>query len=1790
MATTPYMIGALIDKEYRIDAILGEGSFATVFKVWDILRKRYYVLKVVIPQSSEKSAQVIFNVEADVLDEISKLGTNQHIVGLKKWGYLHDTKDLYLLLEYIEGQTVTERVKKSRTLPRVGILEIQQTLLQLLHALHFMHNRPVPIIHRDIKPNNLMLSPSRGVVVIDFNVSKVVLTPGESKTIAGTPPYIPPEILLEKGNWTPASDLYAVGILLYFLLVGKDDPFPNHGARLLAETKPANPKDKIPTLPDSIVQTMMKAIAYDPDARYRDAEEMKKDVQNWFPANIEELIQRVQALRDRIVEGLQSELTVGDRATLEDALKDLKRILADPTTYDPKHDLLDDIEAITEEILEPQIDDIILDGDGFPHEEHEPEPPENEPEPEIEEEPVVDKIRGKLNQIRGPRDAGNFDAAREALETLRQEAGSDVEALALLEEEEAEIQTAQNLVFGKLIKNAREAIKDNKFSEAEKELEEARRFDPQSNDLQKLVSDITKGKEAYLNDLEGKIKKALSNTELLDQVALWIDNYANVSDASRDDVVKKWRRQLSETQKAKEVEDQVNATRRKCQELLLEGGIPNAREALELAKNLAETYGSNSSVEELKNEVEKRFEEERQYAGQQLTSSVSGLFEIVIKDYQEKLDQGRKYVPRFEPPRDEDGKFIFNKKGYFDVEIVNESGEAKEETQEINTAINDLKIIARDYARQKTEEKLHDAESCLLEFPKRANALIEEALGLFALSPEDKETLEKYHQNTVAPAVQRREEAEKLRDGAELLGPLEGWQQLQEALNHDPHVPGIPEVRARLRPRFQQRVEQELERLQREIESVPRAYLGQERYQKRYDDAIARATELASASSQDDTLFALTAQLEAFIAAAKNDIEEYAYVSQEMASMRQYMEQRNYRLATEAFARIEQKLGKEALKSYPELLGIQAQLEVRGNVDALIARIEADMGAPDERLAQYIKDLEDALSAHPDHLKIPPLLRRARSRLNYRRGRAFFNQRQYLDARPLLEAVEGEDRAEADKLIKELDDAEHEKGKLERALNQARRSREAGLWRQAYNSLTPWLEKPRARELDDRFWREYTDTKEEWEQYAINELDALSRQTPLNEKRIREQLEALTELGSSQLDHWQKEGLARCYEQTAKEKARRGWLQESITAWQGAIRLDPGNETYEEELIKAEKNQVAQQIAAAPADLEQAERLYKHLRVRYNEDIDIRLKLANVYLKQEKYAETEYELNWVDTAIRQLGPHADPDLVQDKEKLKQALEREQDIHRRQRTIEPMLHPAREQNDYQTAKEKYEALKTQYPDASRLTPWWDSVIHQLALALEKQSADLLNANEPTWKAAAPVLKILVLQPQNGYARRLISQLAHQVLTLATRIDQMLADTIGRYDVEPERALAQQISETGDLLEEVGAYIFALRHHTEQINDGQERQNELQQYRIRLNQRLKDLKNLQSLLQQGYNQLEKGKTSGDWTAVDRIQAQIVQGEFGGHHTVSLFLNELNRAKLTRQQLQQKVTELKQALDSEAFEQVLQLVTGLQELDPDDDYTVYGSSTFATNLRSRPIAFPELTGVDSRHLSDLKKLSDWLVPALKITVWWPPLLPDDIPTDGNLADLNGLLAQWLAPQAVPPQDGSEALKIWEETTRYALPTIRRYKSEGRFREAIELCADILGEDGHIQVQSSAFVGRYTLNHIYNHLGRFPLLENPDFQSTHCRLAQKHAEALRARLFNWLTQARQEQANMANEETRFKNLLRDLRNKVNQYNSAWPWQKDSVRDEGLEIFNQANQICPNYKGLEGLRRLLMS
>lgn len=1793
MPVNPYAIGNTVE-EYRIEELLGEGSFANVFKVFSEDREKHYVLKVIMPQDSNKRPQKPFKIELDALDEIRKLGTHTHIVGLEKWGRLHETKDPYVLLEFIDGETVTARVKRSQTLPRVDVVEIQQIILQLLDALQFMHRR---VIHRDIKPNNLMLSPSRGVVVIDFNVSKVML-PGESKTIVGTPPYIPPEILLEKGNWTPASDLYAVGIFLYYLLTGKEDPFPNHGARLLRETKPANPKDRIPTLPDSIVRTMMKAIAYDPTERYQDAEEMKKDVENWFPANIEELIQRVQTLRNRIVQGLQIELADGDRATLEDALKDLEQILVAPATYDPEHDLLDDIEAITEEILEPQGDDIILDGDRFPHEKYDPEPPENEPEPKLEEEPVVDKIRGKLIQIRIPRDAGEFDVARQALKALQQETGDDAESLKLLEKEEAEIQTAQNLAFGKLIESARNYIAQKLFDEAEKEIEEARSLDPQSSELKTLVRDINKGRNAFLDSLEKSVCEKLAEVtdssleekeleELLGGVSLLIDEYekkgTHQNAASK---VQEWRKQLNQIQKNLEAV-KVQQARVQCERLWGEGGVPNALEALNLVYALQENLKEpkHPTVLKLREEAEEKYKMFLKEAGVLLTAAITGRFQELIEEYEKKRDEGIKYVPLFTPERDKDGKLTIKSEEEAQSELLESA--RLEETWEVTKAIPELQSIARDYARQKAEEKKTEAEKYLVESPRRTKEILEEALGLYLLATEDREKIKQFLQNAVAPAVQRREEAEKLRDGAEQLGPLEGWQQLQEAINHDPHVPGIAEVRARLRPRFQQNVKQELDRLRRNIKGVPRAYLGQEKHQKRYENAIARAAELASASGQDDALASLTAQLETFITAAKNDIQEYAYVSQEMASMRQYMEQRNYRLANEAFARIEQKLGKEALNTYQELRDIQAKLETRGNVDALIARIETDLNAPEERLVKQIEALEDALSAHPDHLKIPPLLRRARSRINYERGRVFYDQRQYKEARPLLRAVEGEDRDEARKLLKELDAAEHEKDKLESTLRQARRNREMRMWRIAYNSLTPWKERRLPEELEDDFKREFEDTREQWEEYARNELERLSRQEPLNERLIREQLEALAELGSTELDRWQKDGLARCYEQTAREKARRGRLQESIAAWQEAMRLDPGNETYEEELIKAEKSQVAQQIAAAPADLEQAERLYKHLRVRYPEDIDIGLKLANVYLKQEKYAETEYELNWVDTTIRQLGLHADPEMVQDKERLKRALEHEQDIHRRQRTIEPMLHPTREQDDYQTAKEKYEALKTQYPDASRLTPWWDSVVHQLALALEKQSADLLNANEPLWKAAAPVLKILVLQPQNGYARRLISQLAHQVLTLATRIDQMLADTIGRYDVEPERALAQQITETGDLLEEVGAYIFALRHHTGQINDGQERQNELQQYRVRLNQRLRDLKSLQSLLQQGYNQLERGKTSGNWTAVDRIQAQIVQGEFGGHHTVSLFLNELNRAKQIRQQLQQKVTELKQALASEAFEQVLQSVADLQEVDPDDDYTVYGNTAFATNLRSRPIAFSELTGVVSRHLSDLKKLNDWLSPVLKVAVWWPPFFPDDIPTDGNLAGLNGLLQQWLA-QTVPPQDGSEAINIWRETTRYALPAIRRYKAEGKFKEAVELCTDILGEDGRIQVQSSAFVGRYTLNHIYNHLSRPPVLESPDVQSTHSGLAPQSAEAFRERLFSWLTQARQEQANMANEEIKFRNLLKDLRNKVNQFSTAWPWEKGRIRAEGIVVFNQAKQICPNYRGLDSLRSLL--
>jgi len=323
MPRPKYQTGEIVEEKFKILMYLGEGRFSEVYRAHDLIAgEEECVLKVLRPKDEGIDALASLRNEIDILKD---LGEHTHIARLLDANRFSDG-DLYLKLEYIEGQTVAAYLRAGKDQGLVPPLPVETTrraALDLLDALAFMHERPEPILHRDINPNNLILSPTRGLVIIDFNVSKILVNGMKAMTIVGTPPYIPPEIMKSsqpRKSWNVTCDIYAVGIVLYSMLTGQDDPFHNSGDRL-AGVPPKDPRKFYPGLSPAIADIALKAIEYNSDHRYQSAQAMREDILSRWPVEmVQGMLSEPEATR---------QMTVGDLAEIESRLKETEDVLLD---------------------------------------------------------------------------------------------------------------------------------------------------------------------------------------------------------------------------------------------------------------------------------------------------------------------------------------------------------------------------------------------------------------------------------------------------------------------------------------------------------------------------------------------------------------------------------------------------------------------------------------------------------------------------------------------------------------------------------------------------------------------------------------------------------------------------------------------------------------------------------------------------------------------------------------------------------------------------------------------------------------------------------------------------------------------------------------------------------------------------------------------------------------------------------------------------------------------------------------------------------------------------------------------------------------------------------------------------------------------------------------------------------------------------------------------------------------------------------------------------------------------
>jgi urea transport system substrate-binding protein len=260
--------------KYRIIRLLGQGGMGTVYEGVDEGLKRNVAVKF-LPDEVLKKPDVIerFMREAQVAGRLS----HPNIIAIYDVG--HDERGCYMVMELLHPASASNRIKKKGPYPFYVATRIIADCCAALKVAH-----EAGIVHRDIKPDNILFSLSGVVKLVDFGLVKLMeddLHLTQSGMLCGTPMYMSPEQASNKAM-DPRSDLYSLGATYYALLTGRA-PFSGDGVPqiLLSHLKDPtpDPRELVPEIPESCVQVLMHAMEKDREVRYQTAAEMAADLE-----------------------------------------------------------------------------------------------------------------------------------------------------------------------------------------------------------------------------------------------------------------------------------------------------------------------------------------------------------------------------------------------------------------------------------------------------------------------------------------------------------------------------------------------------------------------------------------------------------------------------------------------------------------------------------------------------------------------------------------------------------------------------------------------------------------------------------------------------------------------------------------------------------------------------------------------------------------------------------------------------------------------------------------------------------------------------------------------------------------------------------------------------------------------------------------------------------------------------------------------------------------------------------------------------------------------------------------------------------------------------------------------------------------------------------------------------------------------------------------------------------------------------------------------------------------------
>ncbi|NLD48668.1 MAG: protein kinase [Clostridiaceae bacterium] len=279
------MEGEILKGKYRIERLLGQGAMGRVYLCRNIEMGNLWAVKHIYTRDQK----------VHLLAEVEILKKLNHVSLPKIIDVMQDESGVYIVESFIEGTNLRDKLKKEGPFDEETVVEWAK---QLCEALKYLHNmKPNPIIYRDMKPSNVIITDDNRAIIVDFGISKEHKGENTKDTVvAGTPDYAAPEQLIAGGSTDQRTDIYSLGVTMYQLLTGE---LPKYEAQSLRECR----GDISPEM-DFIVQ---KCIKKNLSERYQSVEELKKDLDNIRDLKI---ISLKESFRNRVIISLSLVMTI----------------------------------------------------------------------------------------------------------------------------------------------------------------------------------------------------------------------------------------------------------------------------------------------------------------------------------------------------------------------------------------------------------------------------------------------------------------------------------------------------------------------------------------------------------------------------------------------------------------------------------------------------------------------------------------------------------------------------------------------------------------------------------------------------------------------------------------------------------------------------------------------------------------------------------------------------------------------------------------------------------------------------------------------------------------------------------------------------------------------------------------------------------------------------------------------------------------------------------------------------------------------------------------------------------------------------------------------------------------------------------------------------------------------------------------------------------------------------------------------------------------------------------------